>query len=178
MSYSKLVCCCWRRPPSSREDGGECLVALAEAILKSKGRNKDEDMVTKLIKVFTISCHGPVAVECQGPSGLGYMEDLYPGDLCNLSRGPISCEAIALLEKPFRDTGRFSPAPPCLGHSWRCLASLGEGLMLQALSQYRLAVYILKLLDIGEKSHCRHACGPSQITNTRPVFVAIFGYLC
>lgn len=176
VNYSKLVCGCGRRPPSSCEDGGECLVALAEAILKSKWRNKDEDMVTKLIKVFAISCHGPVAVECQGPSGLGYVEDLYPGDLCNLSRGPISCEAIAPSEKPFRDAGLSFPAPSCLEHSWRCLASLGDVLMLQALSKHRLAVYILGLCT-REKSHRRHMRRPSQITYPRPVSVAIFGYL-
>lgn len=51
VSYSKLMSC-WELPtPSSRKDGGDCLIALAEAIL-SKWRNRDEDVVTKLIKVF------------------------------------------------------------------------------------------------------------------------------
>lgn len=59
VSYSKLVCCGWRRPSSHREDGGERPVALAEAILKSKWRNKDEDMVTKLIKVSLLAVTGP-----------------------------------------------------------------------------------------------------------------------
>lgn len=39
VSNSKLVSC-WESPPSSRQDGGECLIALAEAIL-SKWRNKE-----------------------------------------------------------------------------------------------------------------------------------------
>lgn len=60
VSYFELVRC-WS-PPSVCEGGGERLIALAEAILKYKWRNEDENMITKLIKVIPISCHGPVAV--------------------------------------------------------------------------------------------------------------------
>lgn len=50
--------------------------------------------------------------------------------------------------------------------------------MPQALSKYRLVGSVYSgALGRGEKSHCRHTCLPSQITNTRPVFIAIFGYL-
>lgn len=187
-------------------------------------------MVTKLIKVSALSCHVPVVVKCQGLSGLGYADDLYPGDLCNFSWSPISrpcfyrrnvLEVLVLLVEHHhwfgvlvamsciafqgfrvhfnaryiecsagrgcstRQSTTLSPAQFELGvrhttarHvSWRW-----KVMTLQAPSKYRLASQQDRQLSAclrtpceGGKSHSVVTCRPSQIANTHPVFVAIFG---